>query len=69
MITTKNQQKKLLTRDHGYGWLIFRSGEDTITEVEIYVGMDSKVRRVSNSELLFPIDFIDENGNKIIVKA
>jgi hypothetical protein len=61
--TTKTQRKKIYERNPGYGWLIFKSGENEVTEIEIYVGRDNKVRRVGNGEPLLPIQFIDEDGN------
>jgi len=65
MITTKGQCKKLYKCGHGYGWLVFRSSDKEITEIEFYVGKDNKVRRVGNGELLLPIEIIDENNNII----
>ena len=65
MNTTKGQRKKLYECNHGYGWLVFRSGDKEITEVEIYVGRDNKVRRVGNGKPLLPIQFVDENHNII----
>jgi uncharacterized protein YraI len=65
MITTKGQRKKLYECRHGYGWIVFRSGDKEITEIEIYVGKDNKVRRVGNGEPLLPIEFVDEDNNMV----
>jgi len=63
MKTTKAQRKKIYESNPGYGWIVFNSGCDEITEIEIYVGRDNKVRRVGNGKPLLPIHFIDEDGN------
>lgn len=62
MITTKGQKKKLHNSDTGYGWIVFNSGNGELTEIEIYVGQDRKLRRVGNGKQLLPIIICDEDG-------
>lgn len=40
MITTKGQRKKLYKSNHGYGWLVYRSADKVITEIEVYISKD-----------------------------
>lgn len=65
MITTKGQRKRLYDCGHGYGWIVFRSGDKEVTEIEIYVGKDNIIRRVGNGKPLLPITFLDENGDEV----
>lgn len=66
MITTKGQCKRIYNGHHGYGWLVFRSGDNEITEIEIFVGKDNRVRRVGDGKPLFPFELVDEDGNTIL---
>ena len=69
MFATKNQIKKIREAHHGYGILIFKSSEQEVTEIEIYIGKDNKLRRVNNGKLLFPIRFTDEDGMLVNVTS
>ena len=63
MITTKGQRKKLYNANTGYGWIVYNAGNDVITEIEIYIGKDNRIRRVANGKLLLPLSFRDENND------
>lgn len=67
MITTKGQQKKLYNANTGYGWIVFNSGCGEITEIEIYVGRDKKLRRVANGGQLLPIKICDDDEGFVSV--
>lgn len=63
MKTTKGQRKKLYDLRPGSGWIVFNSGNGEITEIEIYVGRDNKLRRVANGKPLLPVSIcIDDEG-------
>jgi hypothetical protein len=64
-MTTRKQREDLYSRNAGCGWLIYKSAENEITEIEIYVSRDNRVRRISG-ELLLPIEIIDEGNNTIL---
>ena len=60
MKTTKAQRKRLYNENPGYGWIVFNSGNEEITEIEIFVGKDRVMRRVGNGNPLFPLQMIDD---------
>ena len=66
MKTTKGQRKKLYDSHTGYGWLVYRSGDNEITEIEVYISKNNKVNRVGNGKPLFPIEFTDEDGERLL---
>lgn len=68
MKTTKGQRKKLYECNNGYGWIVYKSGDNEIAEIEIYIDKNNRVRRVGNGEPLLPITFFDENNNIIEAK-
>ena len=67
MITTKGQRNKLYNSETGCGWLVFNSGNGEVTEIEVYVSRDNKVRRVTNGALLLPITICDKEEGIIQV--
>jgi len=67
MIATKAQSKKLYNSNTGYGWLVFKSGDGEITEIEIYVGKDNKLRRVGNGQPLLPLCMCDDDEGNVLV--
>ncbi len=63
MKLTKIQKEKLYNASIGYGWIVFKSGKNEITEIETYIGKDNILRRVENGKPLLPIELRDEDGN------
>lgn len=60
MKTTKSQRKQLLQLGVGVGFIALKTGENEITEIEVYVGRDNVLRRVGNGEPLLPITLCDD---------
>ena len=69
MRTTKAQRKKLYEENPGYGWIVFNSGNNEITEVEIFVGKDKVMRRVGNGKPLFPLQMLEDEVGYISIES
>ena len=41
MKSTKRQREKFHNAGIGYGWIIFKSSKNEISEIEIYIGKDN----------------------------
>jgi hypothetical protein len=67
MKTTKGQLKKIRNANTGYGWIVFNSGNNEVTEIEVYIGRDNKLRRVGNGECLLPLTFCDDEKGVTVV--
>jgi len=44
---------------------VYRSDNNTISEIEIYIGRDNRVRRVATGKPLFPIQAILDDGEHV----
>jgi len=66
---TKGQMKKLYCENPGYGWIVFSSGENEVTEIEVYVGRDKVLRRVFNGKPLFPLQITDAEEGLVSIQS
>ena len=66
---TKKSKNELYAANPGRGSLLINAGNDTILEIEVYVGMDNVLRRCGNGKVLFPFTLIDEENHLIEVKG
>jgi len=66
MKTTKKQRDQLYNSQIGYGWIVMKSMENEIVEIEVYVGRDNILRRVGNGKPLIPMEIWDEEKGEIV---